>query len=134
MNRRIVFGIFLALVLIAGAVSIGVYAYNLGIAQNLAQSGNPSNLAPGTGISPYPYYGPFGFHPFGFRFFGCFGPLLFFFFIFFLFRLLWWGGRWGHGPGWRHAHWDKGVPPMFDEWHRQAHEQGTQKPQTPEQE
>ena len=28
MNRRVVFGVLLALVLIAGAVSLGVYAYN----------------------------------------------------------------------------------------------------------
>lgn len=123
MNRRIVWGILLALVLIAGAVSLGVSAYNLGVAQGLAQSGQLSDLPPGTGMSPYPYFGgPFWFYrPFGFGFFGCFGPLLFFLLIFALFRGLWWGGRWGYGPGWKHGHWDKGVPPRFEEWHRRAH-------------
>ena len=130
MNRRIVLGILLALVLIAGAVSLGAYAYNLGVAQGVAQSGKLDDLPPGAAMRPYPYYGgPFWYPPFGFRFFGCFGPLLFLFLIFLLFRGLWWGGRWGHGPGWRHGHWDKHIPPRFEEWHRQAHGQGAE--QTP---
>ena len=126
MNRRIVLGVLLVLVLAAGAVSLGAYAYNIGVAQGLAQSAKLGDLPPGTEMTPYPYYygGPFWFHrPFGFGFFGCFGPLLFLFLIFLLFRGLWWGGRWDHGPGWRHGHWAKGVPPIFEEWHRQAHSQ-----------
>ncbi|MEW5958269.1 MAG: hypothetical protein AB1801_11125 [Chloroflexota bacterium] len=131
MNRRVVLGILLALALIAGAAGLGAYAYNLGVAQGLVQSGKLSDLPPGAEMRAYPYYygGPFWFHrPFGFGFLGCFGPLLFLFLIFVLFRGLWWGGRWGHGHGWSHGHWDRGVPPMFEEWHRQAH-QGTE--QTP---
>jgi hypothetical protein len=128
MNRRIVLGVLLALVLIAGAVSLGAYAYNLGVAQGLAQSGTLSDLPPGAEMRPYLYYGgPFWFYrPFGFGFFGCFGPLLFFFLIFVLFRGLWWGGRWGSGPGWKHGPWDKDIPPRFEEWHRQAHSQGAE--------
>jgi hypothetical protein len=131
MNRRIVLGGLLALVLIAGAVSLGVYAYNLGVAQGLAQSGKFGDLPPGTDLRPYPYPGgPFWFYrPFGFGFLGCFGPLLFLLLIFALFRGLWWGGRWGYGPGWKHSHWDKVVPPAFEEWHRQAHSQDAE--QTP---
>ena len=131
MNRRIVFGVLLALVLIAGAVTLGVYAYNLGVAQGLAESARLSDLPPGAEVRPYPYYGgPFWFHrPFGFGFFGCFGPLLFIFLIFLLFRGLWWGGRWGYGPGWKRGHRDQGVPPVFEEWHRRAHGQETE--QTP---
>jgi hypothetical protein len=124
MNRRIVLGVLLALVLAAGAVSLGAYAYNIGVAQGLAQSAKLGDLPPGAEMTPYPYYGgPFWYPPFGFRFFGCFGPLLFLFLIFILFRGLWWGGRWGHGPAWKHGHWAKGVPPIFEEWHRQAHSQ-----------
>jgi hypothetical protein len=128
MNRRVILGILLALVLIAGAVSLGMYAYNLGFDQGLAQSGKLSDLPPGAEMRPYLYYrGPFWFyHPFGF---GCFGPLLFIFLIFVLFRGLWWGGRWGYDPGWKHGHWDKGVPPAFEVWHRQAHRQEAE--QTP---
>src|SRR4030067_2073598 len=113
MNRRIVLGVLLALVLIAGAVSRGVYSYNIGIAQGLAESEKLGDLAPGVGIRPYAYYGgPFWYHrPFGFGFLGCFGPLLFILLLFVLFRGLWWGSRRGYGPGWRHSHWDQGVPP-----------------------
>jgi len=124
-NRRIVFGVLLVLVLIAGAVSLGAYAYNLGVAQGLAQSGELGDLPPGAELRAFPYYGgPFWFYrPFGFGFFGCFGPLLFLFLIFVLFRGLWWGGRWGYGPGWKHGHREKRVPPPFEEWHRRAHDQ-----------
>jgi hypothetical protein len=130
MNRKIILGLLLALVLVAGAISLGVYAYNLGVAHGLAESAKLSDLPPGAEMRPYPYYygGPF-WHPRPFGFFGCFGPLLFLFLIFVLFRGLWWGGRWGYGPGWKHGHWDGSVPPAFEEWHRRAHAQGGE--QTP---
>ena len=132
MNRRLILGILVALVLIVSAVSLGAYAYNMGVAHGLAQSEKLAELPPGAQISPYPYYygGPFWFYrPFGFGFFGCFGPLLFLLLIFFLFRGLWWGGRCGYGPGWRHGHWGRGIPPAFEEWHRQAHHRAAE--QTP---
>ncbi len=125
MNRRIVLGVLLALVLIAGAVSLGAYAYNVGFAQGLVASGKLADLPPGAAMGPYPAYyrGPFWFHPpFGFGFLGCFGPLFFILLIFLLVRGLWWGGRWGHGPGCHHNRWGGGVPPMFEEWHRQTHQ------------
>lgn len=130
MNRKIVLGVLLALVLIAGAVSIGVYSYNAGVAQGLVESGKLTDLPAGAEGRVYPFYGgPFFFHrPFGFGFLGCLGPLLFFFLIFALFRGLMWGGPWGRGHGWRHGPWQKGVPPMFDEWHRQAHQTAEQTP------
>jgi hypothetical protein len=131
MNRRIIFGILVALVLIAGAVSLGAYVYNIGVAQGLAQNVNLTDLPPGAEGRLYPYYGgPFWFHrPFGFGFFGCFGPLLFILLFFVLFKGLWWGGPWGGRRGWKHHYEGGGAPPMFDEWHRQAHSQGTE--QTP---
>ena len=131
MNRKVVLGILLALVLIAGAASLAVYAYNAGVVQGLVESGKLTDLPPGAEGRLYPYYGgPFWFHrPFGFGFFGCFGPLLFFFLIFLLFRALWWGGPWGWRHGLKHDHWNGGVPPRFEEWHRQAHNQGVE--QTP---
>ena len=76
MNRRLILGILVALVLIVSAVSLGAYAYNMGVAHGLAQSEKLAELPPGAQISPYPYYygGPFWFYrPFGFGFFGCFG-------------------------------------------------------------
>ena len=55
MNRRIILGVLLALVLIAGAVSLGVYVYNAGVAQGLAHSGKLTDLPPGAEGRVYPY-------------------------------------------------------------------------------
>ena len=130
MNRRIVLGVLLALVLLAGAVSLGVYAYNAGVAQGLVESGKLTDLPAGAEARLNPYYGgPFWRHrPFGFGFFGCFGPLLFILLFVLLFRGLWWGGPWGWRHGWKPGHYGGNVPPMFDEWHRQAHQNTEQTP------
>lgn len=122
MNGRFVFGIVIVLVLIAGLIGVGVYAYDLGVGQGLAQSGKL--VAPAAGGAPVPYYlpaGPFFYRPFGwgFGFLGCLFPLLFFFLIFSLFRAFSWRGR---GWGGHYGPWMNGVPPRFEEWHRQAHE------------
>lgn len=119
MNGRFFLGILIAVVLIAGLVGIGVYAYNVGVTQGLAQSGKL--VAPVTGVAPYPFYGGPFYHPFGvgFGFLGCLFPLLFFFLIFSLFRGLWWRGHMGWGG--RHGPWENGVPSRFEEWHRRSH-------------
>jgi hypothetical protein len=123
MNRRIIFGILLTLVVLAGALAVGYYAYQAGVAQGLADSGKL--VVPEAGARLYPFYGPFWHRPFGFGFgfLGCLFPVLFFFLFFGLLRgLFWrpWGGGWGH-----RGHWGRGAPPMFDEWHRQAHGEST---------
>ena len=111
MDRRIVLGIVLVLVAVMGAVAIGTNAYHAGIARGLEESGKLP-----VSYGPYWHHGPFGFG-FGFLF-----PLLFFVLIFGLFRGRHCGGS--HGS-WRTA----GVPPMFDEWHRRAHETTKDSPQ-----
>jgi hypothetical protein len=117
------------LVLLAAIAGIGFFAYQAGVAH-----GSPITLQTPSGQTapaPYPYYGygygmPF-FRPWGFGF-GCFGPLLAFFLVFLAFRFLFWGSRWGrrgmYGP-WRHGWGEGGVPPMFEEWHKRAHGQGS---------
>ncbi len=123
MNGRIVLRVLFVLVVLAGVAGVGIYAYNLGVAQGLAGSASPA--APAPGLAPYLYYGrPFFFGPFGFGFAGCLFPLLFIFLGLILLRGLFWHGRWGHGY-WGHGphgRWEQGVPPMFEEWHRKAHE------------
>lgn len=122
MNGRIVLRMLFALVLIAGAVGVGVYVYNAGVAQGLAASGKLA--LPDGGVAPYPYYVPF-YRPWGFGF-GILGLIFPLFGILLIFALLrgvffgGWRGRWGHAA--HHEHWEKGVPPMFEEWHRRAHE------------
>lgn len=125
MSGRIVLGILLVVVLIVGIVGAGGYAYNLGLAQGLASGGKLD--VPTTGVAPYPYFGmPFMYRPFGFgwSFLGCLIPLFFFCMFFGLLRAFVRGPRWG----WRmhQRHWDGGVPPMAEEWHRKMHEQQPQ--------
>jgi hypothetical protein len=129
MNRNVLIGVLLLLLVVAGAVGIGGYAYNLGVAQGVADSGKI--VAPPAGAVPFVYGAPWMFYrPWGFGFgaLGCLFPLLFFFLFFALVRGVFWGGR-----GWRggHRHWEGGAPPMFQEWHRQAH--GTPAPEPTEQ-
>jgi len=128
MYRRIVLGVLLGLVLIAGAAAIGFYAYQAGIAQGLVQSGKLVAPAPPDGFAyhywggPFFFHGPFGFGGFGFL--GCLIPFLFFALIFSLIRLIIFGPRrwgWGYRGHWGSGSWEKGVPPMFEEWHQRAH-------------
>ena len=118
MGNRFAFRLLVALFAIGVFAGVGVYSYNLGVAQGLAQSGH-ALTAPGAG-PPYAYWP----HPwaFGFGFFPFF-PLLFIVFFVFILRGLFWRG-WG-GPRW--GYWHGGVPPAFEEWHRRAHAQ----PQSP---
>jgi hypothetical protein len=148
MNRRVVLGIFVVLLLVIVAVGAGGVAYRIGIAQGLAA--NPQLVAPqGSGVAPVApfYYGmpgfygrPFGFGGFGFL--GCLFPLLGIFLVFGLVRAIFWGGRWGGRRGWGGHGWGgqdgqdfgpggQGVPPMFAEWHKRSH--GEQPPQPPTQ-
>ena len=129
MNRSIIFGVVFrivaALVLITVIVSIGIFAYQSGVAQGVAQAGQfPAAEA-------RPVYGmPYGMPFYGFGFlgpFGCLVPLLLVFLAFGAFRAMLWGGRMHHGPwGMHRLHW-KGepgehIPPMVEEWHRRMHE------------
>jgi hypothetical protein len=124
-KMRILWRVLVVLVLIAAILGIGVYAYNLGMTQGLAQK---VQAPAGQAVTvPYMHYG----HPFfgvGFGLFGCLIPLFLFCLVFGSLRALLW-----QGPlGWRSTHrrhWDwrdgngKGVPPFFAEWHRRVHEQ-----------
>jgi hypothetical protein len=117
MIGRIVLCVVLAFVLVAAAAGIGLYAYNTGVAQGMLDSGKIT--LPATGVAPMPYRaGPF-FHPYGWGFGTCLMPLLFFFIVFLMLRAICFPRHmWG-----RHfRHWEKGYPPMLDEWHRQMHE------------
>ena len=123
MNGRIAVRVLLAVTLIVVVAGLGFYAYNVGLGQGLAESGKivaPDGATPLAGAAPYTY-GPGFYRPFfGFGIFSCFVPILFLFLFFGLLRAIF-----GHGPrGWgRHyGPWGKDIPPMFEEWHRKAHE------------
>jgi hypothetical protein len=121
MDRR--FGWLTGLLMIAIAAIAGAYAYNLGVAHGIAESGRALS-APGTGgpavvMWPRPWGFGFGFFPFF--------PFLIVLFWFAVLRGICWRG------GWRRHGWNDyrngGVPPAFEEWHRRAHSQpGTPPP------
>ena len=129
MNGKVGLRILSALVLVAAIAGIAFFAFQAGVAK-----GSPVTIEAPAGqtapVAPYPYgygYGMRFYHPFGFGF-GCFGiliPLFLFFLAAKAFRMLFWGPRWGymghhHGP-WRRDWGERGVPPMFDEWHKRSH-------------
>lgn len=128
MNGRIVLGVLITLALIAGAATVGFYAYQAGVAQGVVESGKLTVAPTSPDGQVYHYWGgPFFYHHpfgFGFGFLGCLIPFLFFILIFSLIRLAVFGPRrWG-GWGYRHwgpGGWEQGVPPPFEEWHRRAH-------------
>jgi hypothetical protein len=120
---KIFWRVLVTLVLIAAILGIGVYAYNIGMAQGLTQKVQVP--AGGSAEMPHLYYG----HPFlgfGFGLLGCLIPLFLLFLVFGSLRAMFWHGPmgWGHMHrrrwGWREEN-GKGVPPFFDEWHRRAH-------------
>jgi hypothetical protein len=124
MDGKIALRVVSGLVLLAVIAAIGFFAFQAGVAQ-----GSPITIEAPSGESvpaPYPHFG-YGYgmryhHPFMWGF-GCLIPL---FGVFLLvlalksFRMMMWGPRWGWGH--RHGHWgERGVPPMFEEWHKRAH-------------
>jgi hypothetical protein len=132
MNGKIALRIVSGLVLLAVIAAIGFFAFQAGVTQgsSITIEAPEGQTVP----APYPFYG-YGYgmryhHPFGFGL-GCFGiliPLFLFFLALKAFRFAFWGPRWGwghhHGPWGRH--WENGVPPMFEEWHKRAHGETTE--------
>lgn len=133
-----VIGLLLLVGLIAGG---GFMAYKAGVAQGVSQApavataiSQAAENGQGAPIPPMMYNHEFGYgygyptmynrHHFGFFPGGiCFS--IFFLFLFFgflkiiFFRGMRHGGHHRHGPWGRH--WEDGVPPRFDEWHKRAH-------------
>jgi hypothetical protein len=126
MKRNIIFKIVAALVLVGAVLALGAFAFRAGVAQGLAM--DPQQLEGGRFPAvPYMHYGRpvFGFG-------GFLIPLFLILLAFSAIRALVWSGprRWHY----MHGHWgtphmagygscDRGVPPMFAEWHRRAHAQ-----------
>lgn len=126
MKRNTIFKIIAAVVLIAAVIGLGVFAYNTRMSQGMPF--DPQQFEDGNfPMAPHMAYGNRGFHPGGFL-----APLLLMLLVFGAIRSLFWGSRrrWHHMHGFRAMHkgagygtCEEGVPPMFDEWHRRAHEQ-----------
>jgi len=94
---------------VAIALVIGAFAYQLGLSQGLATT-IPA------GAAPVAYYGSphWGF---GFGFLGLLFPLFFLFLIFGALRAAMWGGRGGYGD----RGWGAGGRQRIEELHRELH-------------
>ena len=117
MKTRIALAVLLVLITAVGALGLGMYAYNAGVTQGLAQSGRI--VAPDGG-AVVPYYNPMPYHPFGFGFPGFLFSCLFIFMIFGLIRAIFFRRHWGMHS--RRDMWNGDFPPMAAEWHRKMHE------------
>jgi hypothetical protein len=116
----------IAILLLTGLVIAGgVFAYRAGVAQGIAQAPEVAEaIQQGAPVAPIHGYGyP---HGFGYRHFNPLGAICFsIFFLFLFFGLLRCVVRpsrrgWGHHGHW--GKWEGEVPPMFDKWHKRAHE------------
>ena len=121
MGDRFWFRLVVGVVMLAAVAAVGVYSYNLGLAQGAAESVR-TVAVPGAGVPvvavwPRPWGFGFGFFPFF--------PFLFILFWFLVARGLFWRGAW---RGRMHGH--GGIPPQFEEWHRRAHAQQGPPPDT----
>ncbi len=140
MNRRVVLGIVVTLLVVAGALTLGGYTYSLGLAQGAMQNAQIVVPEGGAVTAPmYPYGAPFyhfgpeyGRWGFGLGPLGCIFPLLGFFLLFALVRGFFWRGGGGGRHGWGGpGGWDRsGTPPMFEEWHKRAHGETPNAPKT----
>lgn len=128
----------IGVVVLLGVVSAGLFmAFKAGEANGISQAPAVATAIAkaaesGQGIPApiygygYPYhhgFGPhFGFFPIGGLCFGIFFLFLFFGALKMIFfrRMMWHGRHHGHRGPWG-KHWEDGVPPMFDEWHKRAH-------------
>jgi len=140
-RNGLVFRIVGALLLIGLIAAGGYMTYHAGIAQGISQApavataiSKAAENGQGAPIPPmmyghgydYGYYPMYGFHHFGFFPFGICGSILFLFLFLGIIKMIFfrgmmhrgWEGR-KHGPWGRH--WEDGVPPMFNDWHKRAH-------------
>jgi hypothetical protein len=138
--RRNVVGTVLITILILGALgAIGFGLYQIGYQQGLVETGEVVVNRIGNGIhrgwlGPGWGYGGFA----GFGIFGLFFRILFLFLIIGLIARLFFGRRWGWGPGpywgrdWQEDH----TSPMdqrLAEWHDRAHGEGGKDEPSPSQ-
>jgi hypothetical protein len=131
MNGRTFARILLAIILIGGAIGIGVTSYNAGVTAGLVQTGHAVVVPDGYAVAPGGAYVGYGWgFGHGFGFFGFLGGLLFLFLLFGLIRAAFGGGHrrgWGGpgGPGrwdgdWRRDAWEQRVKDTHDALHREA--------------
>ena len=111
MDNRLGVRLIIGVLAAAALVAVGLYAFNIGVAHGLAESGRLAALPGGEGRHVAFWPGPWAFGFAWFPFFPFVGILL----LFLVLRGFFWWGRGGRacGSGRSPAHWD--------DWHRRAH-------------
>jgi hypothetical protein len=146
-RNGLVFRIVGVLLLVALIVGGGAMAFKAGMVQGIAQApvvataiSKAAENGQAAPIPPMMYGRPYGYgygypmygHHFGFSPFGAICGSIFFLFLFLgairmiFFRGMWHRGWEGHKHGPWGKHWENGVPPMFDEFHKRAHGEKTE--------
>jgi hypothetical protein len=127
----------IGILLLVGLMAFGGFmAYKTGVTAGIAQApavatAMSQSAENGQGMPwmygyPHPY--GFGYHPY-LGYFPLGGICFSIFFLFLLFGVLrmvffrTWRHTWGHPGSWG-KHSEGNVPPIFDEWHKRAHEGG----------
>ncbi|MBM4425654.1 MAG: hypothetical protein FJ031_00300 [Chloroflexi bacterium] len=119
----------IAAALLIGLLAAGGYtAYRAGVSQGIALAPEVAEAIQQQGVPVAPMVG-YGYpQSLGYHHFNPFGAIcfsIFFLFLFFGLLKMIFFRRMRHGWS-HHSHWKKdwegGVPPMFDEWHKRAHE------------
>lgn len=127
MNGRTIARILLAIVLIGGAIGIGVTSYNAGVTAGLVQSGQAVVVPGGVPVVPGGAYIGYGYgygYGHGPGFFGFLGSLLVLFLVLGLIRAAFGGGHrrgWG-GPGGRRGWGGEGHRDAWEERVRETHD------------
>ena len=140
MNGRTIARILLVVVLIGGALAVGVTSYNAGVTAGLVQSGQAVVVPGGYPVAPGTAYVGYGWgFGHGFGLFGFLGGLLFLFLLIGLIRAAVGGPRrgWG-GPGgprgWgdgRRDAWEERVRETHDALHRESADRPADRPAGP---
>ncbi len=122
MNGRMIARFLLVLVLVGGAIAIGVTSYNAGVTAGLVQSGQAVIVPGGYPVAPGAAYVGYGWgFGHGFGFFGFLGGLLVLFLLIGLIRAAFGGPRRGWGPGGPRG-WGDGRRDAWEQRVRETHE------------
>ena len=123
MNGRTFARILLVVILIGGALAIGVTAYNQGVTAGLVQSGQAVVVPGGYAVAPGTAYVGYGWgFGHGFGFFGFLGGLLFLLLLFGLIRAAFGPRRGWGGPAGRHGWSDDARRDAWEERIRETHD------------
>ncbi|MFN2483689.1 MAG: hypothetical protein ABR509_01960 [Candidatus Limnocylindria bacterium] len=125
-DGRLIWRLMAILAVIAAMAGVGVYAYNVGVDQGVAEAARVAAL--GDDGTPAALYYPVHYDGPGFGFFGLLFTILAIFLVIGLVRAAFGRGRWGGPRGSYGGRWGPPGPGRWggpreylEQWHREAH-------------